>query len=65
MSHPNQEINFFLRADKPFVRYGVSRVYNQQCGYTLLEVQGMHDRMASLLRLIPGSGLDPSAGKAK
>ncbi|KAJ5612242.1 hypothetical protein N7510_005436 [Penicillium lagena] len=45
--------------------YGVSRVYNQQCGFTLLEVQGMHDRMESLVRSIPGSGLDPSAGKAK
>jgi hypothetical protein len=54
-----------LPADKLFVRYGVSRVYNQQCGYTLLDVQGMHDRMALLMRSIPGSGLNPSAGKAK
>ncbi|KAJ5787597.1 hypothetical protein N7457_002587 [Penicillium paradoxum] len=43
--------------------YGVSRVYNQQCGYTLLDTQAMHDKMVSKLKIIPGSGLDPTAGQ--
>lgn len=47
------------------IRYGVSRVYHQQCGYTLLDVQSMHDKMVSMLKLMPGGGLDPSAGKTK
>lgn len=46
-------------------RYGVSRVYNQQCGYTLTDVQTMHDKMRSMLKAMPGGGLDPTAGKAK
>ncbi|PLB39061.1 Rad21/Rec8 N terminal domain protein [Aspergillus candidus] len=45
--------------------YGVSRVHNQQCGYTLTDVQAVHDRMRSLLRVMSGGGLDPSAGKAR
>ncbi|KAJ5194373.1 hypothetical protein N7491_001711 [Penicillium cf. griseofulvum] len=45
--------------------YGVSRVYNQQCGYTLLDTQAMHDKMASKLKIIPGSGLDPAAGQTR
>ncbi|KAL4904592.1 hypothetical protein BDW74DRAFT_178685 [Aspergillus multicolor] len=45
--------------------YGVSRVYSQQCGYTLLDVQAMHDKMRQMLRSVPAGGLDPSAGKAR
>ncbi|KAL4753731.1 hypothetical protein BDW72DRAFT_209545 [Aspergillus terricola var. indicus] len=45
--------------------YGISRVYSQQCGYTLLDVQAMHDRMRQTLRSVPAGGLDPSAGKAR
>ncbi|XRM44074.1 R8 protein [Aspergillus tubingensis] len=45
--------------------YGVSRVYSQQCGYTLTDVQAMHDRMRALLKVLPGGGLDPMAGKAR
>ncbi|KAJ5358184.1 hypothetical protein N7541_005342 [Penicillium brevicompactum] len=45
--------------------YGVSRVYNQQCGYTLLDTQAMHDKMITQLKIIPGSGLDPTAGQAR
>ncbi|KAJ5729786.1 uncharacterized protein N7483_004294 [Penicillium malachiteum] len=45
--------------------YGVSRVYDQQCGYTLLDTQTMHDKMISTLKLIPGGGLDPSVGQTK
>ncbi|KAJ6124376.1 hypothetical protein N7471_011693 [Penicillium samsonianum] len=45
--------------------YGVSRVYNQQCGYTLLDTQAMHDKMVSKLKIVPGSGLDPAAGQTR
>ncbi|KAJ5368059.1 uncharacterized protein N7496_007819 [Penicillium cataractarum] len=45
--------------------YGVSRVYNQQCGYTLLDAQTMRDKMVSMLKQLPGGGLDPSAGKTR
>ncbi|KAL2838230.1 Rec8 like protein-domain-containing protein [Aspergillus pseudodeflectus] len=45
--------------------YGVSRVYSQQCGYTLLDVQAMHDKMRTMLRSVAARGLDPSAGKAR
>ncbi|PWY83430.1 Rad21/Rec8 N terminal domain protein [Aspergillus heteromorphus CBS 117.55] len=45
--------------------YGVSRVYSQQCGYALTDVQAMHDKMRAMLRAIPGGGLDPSAGRAR
>lgn len=40
-------------------------MYNQQCGYTLLDTQAMHDKMVSKLKIIPGSGLDPAAGQTK
>ncbi|KAJ5571567.1 hypothetical protein N7535_005227 [Penicillium sp. DV-2018c] len=45
--------------------YGVSRVYNQQCGYILLDTQAMHDKMVAKLKIVPGSGLDPTAGQTK
>ncbi|KAJ5919168.1 hypothetical protein N7466_010111 [Penicillium verhagenii] len=45
--------------------FGISRVYHEQCGYTLLDAQTMHDKMVSMLRALPGGGLDPDAGKAK
>lgn len=46
-------------------RYGVARVYDQQCRYTLTDVQAMHDRLRSMLGAIPGTALDPTAGKAR
>ncbi|KAE8378431.1 Rec8 like protein-domain-containing protein [Aspergillus bertholletiae] len=45
--------------------YGVSRVYSQQCGYALTDVQAMHDKMRTVLKVLPGGGLDPAAGKAR
>ncbi|KAL5363888.1 Rec8 like protein-domain-containing protein [Aspergillus floccosus] len=45
--------------------YGVSRVYSQQCRYTLTDVQSMHDRMKTMLRILPGGALDPMAGKTR
>ncbi|OJD28263.1 hypothetical protein ACJ73_00342 [Blastomyces percursus] len=46
-------------------RYGVSRVYHQQCGYALMDAQAMRDKMQVMLREIRSTGLDPDAGKAK
>ena len=46
-------------------RYGVSRVYNQQCVYTLTDVQAMHDKMRTTFKIFRDIGLDPEAGKAK
>lgn len=43
----------------------MSRVYSQQCGYTLTDVQAMHDRMRAMLKVLPGGRLDPGAGKVK
>ncbi|KAE8168092.1 hypothetical protein BDV40DRAFT_295208 [Aspergillus tamarii] len=45
--------------------YGVSRVYSQQCGYALTDVQAVHDKMRTLFKVLPGGGLDPTAGKAR
>ncbi|RAH42871.1 Rad21/Rec8 N terminal domain protein [Aspergillus brunneoviolaceus CBS 621.78] len=45
--------------------YGVSRVYSHQCGYTLTDAQAMHDKMKTMLKTLPGGGLDASAGKAR
>ncbi|PGH07450.1 hypothetical protein GX51_01751 [Blastomyces parvus] len=45
--------------------YGVSRVYNQQCGYALMDAQAMRDKMQVMFREIRSTGLDPDAGKAK
>lgn len=46
-------------------RYGVSRVFSQQCAYTLTDVQTIHEKMRTMLKALPGGGLDPAAGKAK
>lgn len=43
----------------------MTRIYNQQCGYTLLDAQSMRDKMVSMLKLMPGGGLDPNVGKVK
>lgn len=43
----------------------MSRVYSHQCGYTLTDVQAMHDKMRAVFKVLPGGGLDPAAGKAK
>lgn len=46
-------------------RYGVSRVFGQQCDYALLDAEAMRDKLRSTLKSFPGGGIDPSAGKAK
>lgn len=46
-------------------RFGISRVYHEQCEYALLDTQSMHTKMISTLKILPDGGLDPFAGKAK
>jgi meiotic recombination protein REC8 len=46
-------------------RYGVSRVYLQQCGYVLADAQNAHNAMLMLLRTVQNYALDPDAGKAR
>jgi hypothetical protein len=50
-------------ADIP--RYGVSRVYLQQCGYVLSDAQNMYNSMHLMLRAVEGAALDPRAGKSR
>ncbi|KAI4233995.1 MAG: hypothetical protein LQ352_008205 [Teloschistes flavicans] len=45
--------------------YGVSRVYLQQCGYTLSDAQSMQTSMKFLSKIIRTASLDPNAGKAR
>ncbi|KAH8705629.1 hypothetical protein BGW36DRAFT_457046 [Talaromyces proteolyticus] len=45
--------------------YGVSRVYNRQCLYTLTDVQSMLDKMKTALKIVHSRGLNPDAGKAR
>ena len=49
-------------------RFGVSRVYSQQCGYVLSDTQAIRDKMLraiALLSTMKDRGLDPNAGKAR
>jgi hypothetical protein len=46
-------------------RYGVSRVYLQQCGYVLTDAQNAHNAMRMMLKAMKDAGLDPEAGKAR
>ncbi|KAF2203858.1 hypothetical protein GQ43DRAFT_478683 [Delitschia confertaspora ATCC 74209] len=45
--------------------YGISRVYSQQCGYVLSDVQNAHMAMRMMLKVVKDAGLDPEAGKAR
>ncbi|KAI5291189.1 hypothetical protein KEM54_005973 [Ascosphaera aggregata] len=46
--------------------FGISRVYDQQCGYALTDVQHMRDKMTTVYRHVRNTtALDPEAGKAK
>lgn len=47
-------------------RYGVSRVYSQQCGYVLADAQSAQHNMRSMLRVVSRpTELDPEAGRAR
>lgn len=52
-------------ADISAPRYGVSRVYDQQCGYVLSDVQTLQTTMRGLLRIMRNRGLDLDAEKTK
>lgn len=45
--------------------YGVSRVFLQQCGYTLSDAQTIQMNMRILSRVLSTASLDPNAGKAR
>lgn len=47
------------------VRYGVSRVYSQQCGYVLTDAQKAQEAMRNLLKVTKSNELDPEAGRAR
>ncbi len=46
-------------------RYGVSRVYSQQCGYVLSDAQTAQSNIRALLKVVRTAELDPDAGKAR
>ena len=46
-------------------RYGVSRVYVQQCDYVLSDAQNTYNAMHLMLRALGDAALDPQAGKAR
>ncbi|KAI5298230.1 hypothetical protein KEM55_003647, partial [Ascosphaera atra] len=45
--------------------YGISKVYDRQCGYALGDIQSMRDRMRNVIRKAKRTALDPEAGQAK
>ncbi|KAL8908094.1 MAG: hypothetical protein Q9171_005588 [Xanthocarpia ochracea] len=45
--------------------YGVSRVYLQQCGYTLSDAQTIQTNLKMLSKVLRTASLDPNAGKAR
>lgn len=44
-------------------RYGVSRVYSQQCGYVLADTQSFRDKMKGVV--VKELEIDPDAGKVR
>lgn len=46
-------------------RYGVSRVYDQQCHYVLQDAQAAQAAIRSLISLSRDNQLDVTAGKAR
>ncbi|KAL8869607.1 MAG: hypothetical protein Q9174_004150 [Haloplaca sp. 1 TL-2023] len=46
-------------------RYGVSRVYLQQCGYILSDAQNVQTNMRVFSKMMRTASLDPNAGKAR
>ncbi|KAL8790618.1 MAG: hypothetical protein Q9213_000465 [Squamulea squamosa] len=60
----NPEAPMALRLQSNLL-YGVSRVYLQQCGYTLSDAQSVQANLKMLSRVIGTTSLDPNAGKAR
>jgi hypothetical protein len=46
-------------------RYGVSRVYDQQCHYVLLDAQAAHNGIRTMLMSAKNNDLEPGAGKTR
>lgn len=46
-------------------RYGVSRVYLEQCGYVLSDAENAHNSMRLMLNIMRNSVVDPEAGRAR
>lgn len=47
------------------VRYGVSRVFLEQCGYVLSDAQNAHTAMRMMLKVVKNAALDLDAGRAR
>ncbi|KAI4111863.1 MAG: hypothetical protein LQ339_000322 [Xanthoria mediterranea] len=60
----NPEAPMALRLQSNLL-YGVSRVYLQQCGYTLSDAQSIQTNLKMLSKAIRTTSLDPNAGKAR
>ncbi|KAL8820167.1 MAG: hypothetical protein Q9223_001557 [Gallowayella weberi] len=60
----NPEVPMALRLQSNLL-YGVSRVYLQQCGYTLSDAQNIQANLKMLSNIIRTASLDPNAGKAR
>ncbi|KAL8848930.1 MAG: hypothetical protein Q9221_006088 [Calogaya cf. arnoldii] len=60
----NPEAPMALRLQSNLL-YGVSRVYLQQCGYTLSDAQNIEMKLKMLSKAIRTASLDPNAGKAR
>ncbi|KFY88214.1 hypothetical protein V500_06496 [Pseudogymnoascus sp. VKM F-4518 (FW-2643)] len=45
--------------------YGVSRVYNQQCGYVLHDAQTAQNNLRTLLKVVKNNAIDLDAGAAR
>ncbi|KFY48886.1 hypothetical protein V495_00943 [Pseudogymnoascus sp. VKM F-4514 (FW-929)] len=45
--------------------YGVSRVYNQQCGYVLHDAQAAQNNLRALLKVVKNNAIDLDAGAAR
>lgn len=45
--------------------YGVSRVFEQQCAYVLVDAEKIQSDMMTFLRVMQTSETDPRAGKTK
>ncbi|KAI9804966.1 MAG: hypothetical protein M1833_006269 [Piccolia ochrophora] len=58
------EVPMALRLQSSLL-YGVSRVYSQQCGYVLTDVQHTHNHIQALYRVVKSTQLDLDTGRAK
>jgi hypothetical protein len=60
--HPGAPIALRLQGS---LLFGLSRVYDQQCRYVLVDAEKVKDNMRLAFRSIAQNQTDPRAGKAK